>query len=409
MLIHIINEDDATNCRTPHQGQIKRAFWAARLAFWIAVTIPTMWIFSQQNQLFLWIWLGLSSGYFLLSLTYQTTKQFAYLISDILLLSGLLYFIGGATNPFISMLLIPVITGAILFADYRTWLITALCILMHTLLMFWYHPLSSDLHGHGHGFTAHIWGMWLVFLMSAVLITHSLQRLNQALFQRERQLAQLREQTLQDEQMVALGIFAAGVAHELGTPLSIISILSHELEQLKHLDPEMAHDMATISAQIEICCQRLRQLRDPTHWHQAYSSNFSELIQQTQFRWQLLRPQTPLNVELSVADVRIARPYLLGQTLMSLLNNAAESSPDGITLTGYCQIRRLVIEIHDQGAGLNAEMRAKLGQQPMSTKETGLGIGLMLATNAIHRLGGHLKFIHQPRHTVRIELPLLNV
>ncbi|MDS4031516.1 MAG: sensor histidine kinase, partial [Candidatus Contendobacter sp.] len=94
-------------------------------------------------------------------------EMFTYLQLDVLALTVLLFFSGGASNPFVSLLLLPLIITAALLPAGCVWAMAGVTVAVYTGLMFHYLPLPGMLSGHGPGFHAHLWGMWLVFVISA--------------------------------------------------------------------------------------------------------------------------------------------------------------------------------------------------------------------------------------------------
>jgi two-component system sensor histidine kinase RegB len=339
-------------------------------------------------------------------------ELFAYLQLDILTLALLLFFSGGASNPFVSLLLLPLITAAILLPVWQVWATTVVTVATYTVLMFHYRPLPGMLSGHGHGFQAHLWGMWLVFVISALLIAGFVARLATALRERDRQVAELREKALRDEQILALGLFAAGAAHELGTPLSTIAVLVREMEYSHSGDTGLCADLNTLRQQMDACRVILSELLKSAHLAADRESvqPLDVLLEQIRSRWQLLRPQVALQVRFpgTAPPPGIAAPQAIGQTLINLLNNAADASPEGICLEGHWDARRVVIEIRDQGQGWSPEAVNRSGEAFFSTKEEGIGIGLLLANATLERLGGQvsLRRDRQGGTCARIDLPI---
>ncbi|MBZ4193584.1 MAG: sensor histidine kinase [Candidatus Contendobacter sp.] len=339
-------------------------------------------------------------------------ELFAYLQLDILTLALLLFFSGGASNPFVSLLLLPLITAAILLPVRQVWATTVVTVATYTVLMFYYRPLPGMLSGHGHGFQAHLWGMWLVFVISALLIAGFVARLATALRERDRQVAELREKALRDEQILALGLFAAGAAHELGTPLSTIAVLVREMEYSHSSDTGLCADLNTLRQQMDTCRVILSELLKSAHLAADRESvqPLDVLLEQIRSRWQLLRPQVALQVRCpgTAPPPGIAAPQAIGQTLINLLNNAADASPEGICLEGHWDARRVVIEIRDQGQGWSPEAVNRSGEAFFSTKEDGTGIGLLLANATLERLGGQvsLRRDRQGGTCARIDLPI---
>ena len=338
-------------------------------------------------------------------------ELFAYLQFDVLALTVLLYFGGGASNPFVSLLLLPLIIAAALLPAGQVWAMAGATVAVYTALMFHYLPLPGMLSGHGSGFHAHLWGMWLVFVISALLIAGFVARLAAALRQRDRQVARLREKALRDEQILALGMFAAGAAHELGTPLATIAVLAKELEREHGQDSPLGADLRTLRQQVEACKAILGDLlrsADLSADRDA-AQTLDVVLERTRDRWQLLRPWVPLRVDCAGPSPppAVTAPHTIGQTLISLLNNAADACPEGVDLAGRWDARRVVIEIRDRGPGLPPEMESHLGEAFCSTKDGGTGVGLLLANATLERLGGQVSLTRDPRGgtCTRIDLP----
>jgi two-component system sensor histidine kinase RegB len=282
---------------------------------------------------------------------------------------------------------------------------------VYTALMFHYLPLPGMLSGHGSGFHAHLWGMWLVFVISALLIAGFVARLAATLRQRDRQVSRLREKALRDEQILALGMFAAGAAHELGTPLATIAVLAKELEREHGQDSPLGADLRTLRQQVEACKAILGDLlrsADLSADRDA-AQTLDVVLERTRDRWQLLRPWVPLRVDCAGPSPppAVTAPHTIGQTLISLLNNAADACPEGVDLAGRWDARRVVIEIRDRGPGLPPEVESHLGEAFCSTKDGGTGVGLLLANATLERLGGQVSLTRDPRGgtCTRIDLP----
>jgi len=103
----------------------------------------------------------------------------------------------------------------------------------------------------------------------------------------------------------------------------------------------------------------------------------------------------------------IADPALR-QAISSLLDNAAEESPEGIALRGEVEGDHLTISILDSGRGFSDEQLARVGTLYQSRKGPGRGLGLFLASNVARRLGGSLEAANRDGGgaAVRLLLPL---
>ena len=159
---------------------------------------------------------------------------FIQLVFDVLMLTALLYFTGGATNPFAWLLLVPHTIASTILSKRYAWLMAVIASLAYTVIVYFYVPLMHMDHpmemGMGGHFEEHIIGMWLGFVLSAFLMAYFVAGMADALRKRNQVLNELKEKMYRDERLVALGTLATGAAHELGTPLGTMDIIAHELE-----------------------------------------------------------------------------------------------------------------------------------------------------------------------------------
>ena len=127
--------------------------------------------------------------------------------------------------------------------------------------------------------------------------------------------------------------------------------------------------------------------------------------------WQGQRPGATLRADISTeaGSAEIIAERTLSQALVNILNNAADASPDDVSLTATWTPAELSLEISDRGPGLNHGVHEQLGKTPVTTKTEGLGVGLYLAHATIQRLGGNLSISNRKQGgtTLHITLPLL--
>jgi len=341
----------------------------------------------------------------------------AQLLIDVTALTLLLYFSGGGANPFISMYLLPLAIAAAILPGNYTWALGGVTVACYTLLMVYFVPLPQA-HGHGHGgvgddFALHIVGMWGCFVLSAAVIAGFVARMAASLRERDRLLAEAREKALRDDQIVALGAFAAGAAHELGTPLSTMTITVEEMRHDYRGDDELRYYLDTLREQLESCKTIISRLLMDAGQARAEAGQVQavdEFLKETLGKWRGLHPGAQIQSHWSGPrpPPRILVEQTLCQSLISLLNNAFEASPQGIELQGCWSAAELAIEIHDHGRGLTPEVRRRAKEAFFTTKPQGSGLGLFLASAAVERLGGCIVLHNRAEGGVctRILLPL---
>ncbi|OUS16973.1 hypothetical protein A9Q88_05855 [Gammaproteobacteria bacterium 50_400_T64] len=326
-------------------------------------------------------------------------KEFAaHLLVDISALTVLLYFSGGATNPFISYYLVPISIAAISLPMAMTWAVTGLSVLAYSLLLVYYQPFTQLTSHHGNtGFNLHIIGMWINFALSAGLITYFVVRMAAALRTQEAELSAQKEEQMQDEQLLAIATLAAGAAHELGTPLNTMKLLIDNLAE-EVTDPEQQQDVATLNQQIARCRKTLQSLVNAASIIEEGSSPtpVKDYVDNLLDNWMLIRPDVKPEINIASDNPTINACFhpVIQQSLLNLLNNAAEASPEQIAITIHWDETSLYIDIRDHGPGLSPEQIEKMGKPIPSNKPGGLGLGLFLTHSSLNRHGGRVSLLN---------------
>jgi|JYMV01.1.fsa_nt_gi two-component system sensor histidine kinase RegB len=334
-------------------------------------------------------------------------ELFVQLVLDVSAFSGVLYLTGGATNPFAWLYLLPLVISATILPRRSTWAIAALSIASYSLLMVYYVPLPYAGMEHAHhsapldgGFSAHIFGMWFGFILSAGVIAHFVVSMAVSLRERDRYLAEVREHALRDERLIALGTLATGAAHELGTPLGTIAILAGELkhEYPPERDADLYDKACIISDQIKRCKETLSVISASSGEARAEAGHpvsASDYIHDLISEWRLQRPVVALEYQ-STPDPHsrtLLADRTVTQALINILNNAADASPNRVEVDTRWGGRQLIVEIRDNGEGLDPKTAQIAGREPISTKDNGMGVGLFLAHATIRRMGGEISHV----------------
>lgn len=326
---------------------------------------------------------------------------FSQLFADICFFGMLLYFSGGASNPFVSLFLVPIAIAAATLSRSYAWLLTISATLLYSLLMKYYIPLHHHEISSTASFDLHLLGMWANFIISAILISYFVVNMAYALHLREQEINLQREESLRNEQLIAVGTLAANAAHELGTPLSTLMLLSNELENKYGGDP----DLQLLTSQILRCRNVVQNLGQDAgdilnkNKIEQPLTDFCELLVD---QLNLIRPNLRVhqNIDEKLNDCIITADKTLQQSLLSILNNAADASiltnNDNIEFTLLSVNENLVIQIRDFGNGIPEEMASKIGKTQISDKLYGLGLGLFLANATIERYNGTVTIENHP-------------
>lgn len=383
---------------------------AGAITGWLLVIVCAAWEFELQlpfaamlSALALWV---VFSAFTWLRLHRRAEVRdrvfFVQLLIDTAILTALLYMSGGSTNPFTLLLLLPLTISAALLPGFYSWIIALATGLCYTLLLYFYIPLPLSAHLGHEDFGLHVIGMWLGFVLSAGLIAGFVSGMGSTLRERDRQLAESRERELRDERIVALGALAAGAAHELGTPLGTIALLSEEIE-LEYVDTDradgeaLAEKLRILRSQVARCKSTLAMLSLSAGQSQADSGRLlgiDRYLHDLVEEWRALRPGIPLRAELEGETPApfIVAEQTLSQAIISILNNAADASREGVEISARWTAQRLQLMVCDRGHGVAQAAISAAGKTQFSTKRPGegLGLGLYLAHSVVDRLGGEI-------------------
>jgi two-component system sensor histidine kinase RegB len=330
----------------------------------------------------------------------------AHLLVDLTAFAVLVFFSGGATNPFVSLMLVPIIVAAISLRPRWVWLLAAVAGGYYALLLFVYQPLAIADPVAAYGM--HLGGMWFNFLISAALIAYFITRMHAGLRARDGELAALREKQLRDERILALGTQAALAAHELATPLATIQTTAHELATEFANDPDIGADCQLLEKQALACKRILTQLAARAQDGTPHAISLAAWLAELVTHWQVIRPDVHLKTRPVSTQREFTPPEGLEQAVLNVLNNAADASPDDVELAATAQDDVLWIDIADRGAGFTAEQKAQAGRVLFSGKQGyGWGMGLVLTHATIERAGGALTLTERAGGgtLVRIQLP----
>ena len=333
------------------------------------------------------------------------------LMIDVLALSMLLYLSGGASNPFVLLFLLPIIIAtAVLPASY-IWLLTVFTGICYSLLMWKYVPLPH-VHGEGHNFSQHVWGMWLSFVISSAVIAYFVFAMRRNLRSKNNALAKAREQHLRDEQLLTLGTLAASTAHELGTPLGTMLLLSDELKEMTN-DQNNLELITSLKEQISRCKDALTTLSASAgsiHLVNGKMLSVNLFLENTLDEWQQSHHSVQLDTDWQgiAYTAEILADRTLIQALWNILDNAYDASPNDVEWQARWDNDFLNMQINDRGNGVSLEEKKVIGSQPFTNKDGGMGLGLFLAHAIIKRFSGEVRLVNREDGglSTRIRLPL---
>ncbi len=328
----------------------------------------------------------------------------AVLLVDVLLLSAILALTGGPTNPFCTLYVVHIVLAVLLLSPASSWLVVIVSAVCFGLLFKWHVNLEIE------GQTLPIWasnvGAWVSLVLIAFLIAYFVGQLHRALLTRDFQLSQMRERNERSARFAAVTALAAGAAHELGSPLGTIAIVSKELEiatQNAGIDPEIVEDARLIRTEVDRCRAILNRMRLEVGDDLRYEARVVSAQEFIEGAIADLTDDRKHDVRSEVAQD--AETFFLSSRAILravgvLLRNGFEASPPKsiISLRLKRADSEVLVEVQDQGTGMPPEVLKRAGEPFFTTKEMGrgMGMGLFLVKLVIENNGGRLELQSNP-------------
>jgi len=320
------------------------------------------------------------------------------LLLDVGALTVQLYLSGGATNPFISLYLLQVTLGAVLLDAWSVWALVVVASGAFVWLTMSYRPLGLPADSATAGlFSLHIQGMFVCFVLSAALLVVFVTRVQRNLKARDAHLAELRQRSAEEDHVVRLGLLASGAAHELGTPLSTLSVILSDWQRMPAFerDPEIAGELAEMQGQLERCkaiVSGILMSSGDARGEGTMLTTMATFLEDVVEEWRESRSPAVLDfINLVTPDEPIVSDTALKQVIFNVLDNALEASPRWVGVAASRRDGEITIAVTDAGPGFAPGMLDEFGKPYRSTKQRpGGGLGLFLVVNVIRKLGGRV-------------------
>jgi signal transduction histidine kinase len=217
---------------------------------------------------------------------------------------------------------------------------------------------------------------------------------------RTRELQEAQTQISHQEKMASLGMMAAGIAHEIGNPLTSISSMAQVIKRKSDND-NISDYVTNILKNIERISRIVRELVDfsrPSSYEEA-PSDINEIIKSAVGIIKYDRRSKNLTYSLTLdpelPKTIIVSDHLLQVFLNILINSvdASEGFGDEIIVNSYTKNGNINIDFSDNGCGIPAQMQKKIFEPFFTTKEVGkgTGLGLTVSYGFIQKLNGEIK------------------
>ncbi|TQS70507.1 ActS/PrrB/RegB family redox-sensitive histidine kinase [Rhodobacteraceae bacterium] len=333
------------------------------------------------------------------------TGVVAMLLFDTAQLGVLLALTGGLNNPFALLILVPVTIAATTLERRATLFLGGVTLVLTTVVGLMYVPLTT---ASGAVFalpTLFEKGYWAAIVIGVVFLgvyAHRISQENRTMGDAllATQLALAREQKLTD-----LGGVVAAAAHELGTPLATIKLVSSELADELPDGSDLREDALLIRGQADRCRDILRSMgragKEDLHTRTApLGTVLREAAEPHMDRGKrIIFTETAQSGGDERQPVIYRYPELI-HALRNLVQNAVDFCDARVWVDAEWTAHTITVRISDDGMGYAPDVLARIGDPFLHGRGgaqvrgdyEGMGLGLFIAKTLLERTGAHLQF-----------------
>jgi signal transduction histidine kinase len=231
-------------------------------------------------------------------------------------------------------------------------------------------------------------------------LQESYQRMEEKISLRTEELQGAQAQIMHQEKMASLGLMAAGIAHEIGNPLTSISSMAQIIKR-KNTDEKTLEYVSNILKNINRISLIVRELVDfskPTT-HKAAPSDINEIITSAvgiiKYDRRSKNIRYGLDLDHELPKVTVVADHLM-QVFLNILINAVDASEgvgEEISVSSHSENGNIVIVFKDEGCGIPQESLNRIFEPFYTTKDVGkgTGLGLTVSYGLVKKLHGEIK------------------
>jgi two-component system sensor histidine kinase RegB len=407
-------EDTADVLQLPQRRNVRldtllRLRWLAVIGQTTAVLVVTyavefplpIWACLSVIALSAWLNVALRLGF---SPTQRLEpERAAWLLAfDIAELAVLLFLTGGLENPFAFLFLAPVLLSATALPPRITVMLGGFAILCATALVFVHYPLPWDPDDPLELPWIYLLGVWFSILLATGFISVYAWQITEEGRQIAEALAATELVLAREQHLSQLDGLAAAAAHELGTPLSTITVVVKELERALEADSPHLDDVRLLREQAQRCRDILSKLTELSTGEPFDRIPLPALIEE------VVAPHRDFGIAIDVALQPEPAPPMGARNpavlygLGNFLENAVDFAQGRVEVTADWTEDDVAVTISDDGPGFAPEIMDRLGEPYVrsskrrrmnaGSENTGLGLGVFIAKTLLERAGATVDF-----------------
>ena len=345
------------------------------------------------------ICLGILSNLFLIFIYKKTQlsdrSAFIFLLIDILQLGVLLYLSGGITNPFVIFILIPSVFSSSNLSLRTNTLLVILTIIIIIFLTFYYQDLPINLNSDFHNNHYFYYSIPISLIIALVFLNYFAMTFGAQSRLRKEALGKMEEVMAKEHELLSLGGQAAAAAHSLGTPLSTITIIAHDLMKQFKGQKDIEKDIELLNSQVDRCNEILKRLTlNPVEEDEFIDKDINirdylnEII--LSFR-EISKKDFVFNFDQDSNPKKISKSIEIVYGLRNFIGNANKFAKNTIFITLKSDSEMTEITVEDDGIGYPRDIISKIGEPYLKSNHSkdkskeGLGLGLFIGKTLLEK------------------------
>jgi len=328
-------------------------------------------------------------------------KASVYLLYDLIQLALLLFLTGGATNPFIILLIIPAIVSSTFLTLKSTINLSIITIVILIVLTINHLPLPHFKELHFHVPNYYLYAIPTAVIIGLIFLTYFGARFGLESRKRREALNRLELILAKEHELESIGLQSAAAAHSLGTPLSTITVVAKELEKEIGNNPKYSKDISLLISQSKRCSEILKNLSKDQLQEDDFLNNvkiedllneivrsFSEISEK---KILLIKKNNELNPQ-------IDRTLEITYGLRNFIGNAVKYCNSFVEINLKSNDTITEVSVSDDGPGFSEDIVNVLGEPYIRSKDkiinskSGLGLGTFIGKTLLERMKANVEF-----------------
>lgn len=353
-----------------------------------------------------------------------------YLAIDVLQLAALLYLTGGIENPFALMFIAPVVIAASTLNLGNTMILGAIALAAASVIAVVHEPLPWGINQqHVVLPPLYLAGTWASLLLGIGFTSVYAWRIASEGARMSAGLAATQLALSREQRLSTIGALATAAAHELGTPLGTIAVVSHELERALPTGSPEAQDARLLRSQAERCRMILMKLARPDEPMLGGTARLPICALLDDLADQFRDEELEIVITAVPSDREIPQPQVwrapeLLHGLGNIIENAADFARSRVRIEASWSPTALKVTVEDDGPGFAPDIYEKIGEPYITSrpgdhavgeteigpsvskigKHEGMGLGFFIAKTLLEQTGGNVKALNPPGGGARVSV-----